>query len=333
MPDFGWRRDIRALPQSYDLAPCGSVPVDTTRHTVQNANKDEFPIYPSRSDFHACAASAVAAAIHLWRKNHDGFDAALQPSVRFLYYVGRYVQCREQFNNGASIFATLRAAREIGYVAEKVCPLNEASETGPIGTVASWNQPPNRLAFDQADGYGVTDFKRINRADAKYFLLQGLPVIFGMLVDTEFQKPANLVKDIVKPPRAPVVDRHCLLAVGFSDEVAPHFIARDPIDPRRGEGGYIRVSEDYILRDDWCDDFWVVTGVARDDAPSTHLAAMRKTLADRAHNFRGVVMQAYDDAKRQGIGQTRSLPLDRRPHFRTLVEERDAAAGHPPASV
>src|SRR6266508_4244782 len=159
MPDFGWRRDIRALAPRYygkpGEPPLQAIADDPPRASrLSIANEHDFPIYRVREDFHACAASAVGAAIHLWRKTHDGLDPDLQPSVRFLYYVGRYVHCREQLNNGASIFATLRAAREIGYVPEDLCPL------GAPGSV-SWNEPPDDRAYAAAAKLGILDFRRV----------------------------------------------------------------------------------------------------------------------------------------------------------------------------
>src|SRR3954471_2899868 len=110
MPDRGWRRDNRATRTRFTFA----APASGGDALTLLGSARALPAYPTRDEFHACAASAVAAAIQL-----DPFaKVTFRPSVRFLYYVGRYLQRREHENNGASIFATLRAATAIGFCRE-----------------------------------------------------------------------------------------------------------------------------------------------------------------------------------------------------------------------
>src|SRR5215468_5442309 len=133
MPDRGWFPDHGAIADlSYFRFPVETkslpeVP-DASYCIVDDyfGSKAGFPLYDRSRIFHACAASAVAAAIEIAnarRARGDGDDShhvprGFQPSIRFLYYVGRYLQLRERENDGASIYATLRAAQILGFCDE-----------------------------------------------------------------------------------------------------------------------------------------------------------------------------------------------------------------------
>src|SRR5262249_15834101 len=145
----GWQSDNRVAHSKegyhFDLARAGAdMP---SRCTIEHG---VWPAYATREDFHACAASAIAAAIEVCRDRH-GIEP-FQPSIRFIYYVGRYLQRRENVNSGASIYATLRACHAIGF-----CP--EARWSLEAG---AYDQSPGAVYREAAD-YGITEFRYLNR--------------------------------------------------------------------------------------------------------------------------------------------------------------------------
>jgi hypothetical protein len=285
MPDRGWRRDNRATRTRYTWA----APTTTGAAEALLAHARALPAYNTRPDFHACAASAIAAAIQL-----DPYaKVTFKPSVRFLYYVGRYLQRREDENNGASIFATLRAAQAIGFCREETWTLNG----GP------YNQSPTPDVYDQAKQNGILGFMPVERGDVRAVLDSGHPVVFGLLVEDRFLRSSAFAQGVIPPPTKAPVDRHSLLAVGY-DDAQRFFVCRDSLGPNRGSNGNINVSYEYVLNDNgWCDDFWYIEGVATAEYRPTDLQQARDEYIDDGVRFRRFADLAYAKAR-----QTAKLP-------------------------
>src|SRR5579871_4409829 len=198
MPDRGWRRDNRAIRDHYSRISPWQPPAMTGAARALLANARALPAYTIRDNFHACAASAVAAAIEI-----DLFSkVTFQPSVRFLYYVGRYLQRREQENNGASILATLRAAQAIGFCSEASWPIS-----------GEYDEPPTQAVYDEAEKNGILRFVPVDRKNVLAVLDSGRPVVFGLQVEDRFLHSPAFARGVIPPPTTAPVDSHCLLAI------------------------------------------------------------------------------------------------------------------------
>lgn len=318
LADRGWRRDNRTLRQTgaYQLEAARIAEVAPRRPggaaRIQFANKGEFPIYPHSGVFHACAASAVAAAIELRLRNRAAPE--FHPSVRFLYYVGRYLQCREGINNGASIYATLRAAQVIGFCSEGNCPLSDL-----------FADEPSAAAYAEAQNYGVLEFNSIAREQIKAFLANDYPVVFGILVDRTFvENDQSTVGVIIQnpPPNADIVDRHTLLAVGY-DDARNCYIARDSIGDARGDGGYIEVAYDYVHDATRCDDFWTIRDVADQGLNFSALQDKRTAYVAQAQKISAMVTQALGTSPQHGVMAPQPV---RRPPIEDLIDPHPATS-------
>jgi hypothetical protein len=281
MPDRGWRRDNRATRAHYSRINPWTAPPITGLATALLASARAVPAYETRPDFHACAASAVAAAIEI-----DLFsDVRFTPSVRFLYYVGRYLQRRERENNGASILATLRAAQAFGF-----CPETSWSLDG------AYNEPPTQPVYDEAEQNGIVGFAPVARENVVAVLRSGRPVVFGVLVEDRFLHSPDFSRGIIPPPATAPVDRHSLLAVGYDDNQR-FLICRDSLGANRGVDGNINLSYDYVLNNNgWSDDFWYIDGVATPDSGADALATAREAYVTEGIRFRRLAATAYRTA-------------------------------------
>jgi hypothetical protein len=242
----------------------------------------KFAVYEPNPQFHACAASAIAAAIELCPQPH-GWQR-FTPSVGFIYYIGRFLQGRERENSGASIYATLRACMAIGFCPEPAWSTRDRA----------FDESPLPATYDEADVNGVLEFRHLERKldKLKCCLKKGFPFIFGLLVDQDFLTPADpTFAQPIQAPATSIVDRHCLLAVA-DDEANQAFVVRDSLGRNRGDEGYIRLAYDYVTNGVFASDFWVVTDVGGGAQDKTTLDQKRRQYEDEAVEFSNQVAQA-----------------------------------------
>jgi hypothetical protein len=243
----------------------------------------DFALYEISDSFHACAATAVAGAIDLtYRKKHPR-GLGFQPSTKFLYYTGRYLQFRERENAGASIFATLRASQVMGFCREDHFPVGDGD----------WNVSPTAELYREAENWGVARFYRLERSinSFKRVLLSGYPFLFGAYVEEKLLTSSGRFAAPATRPE----DRHCMLAIGYSDEDRS-FTVRDGIKNNRDQPGYVRIAYEYLESRSLTDDFWVITDVARKDEQldgDDTLERLRGRYVNVSSVFRSVAERAY----------------------------------------
>jgi C1A family cysteine protease len=333
--DLGWREDSPTthVKQAYRSKleinyPLAHKAHFNDRRKLDGLSLDEWQVYEPDKNFHACAASAVASAI--WACADRNGVGQFQPSVRFIYYIGRYLQNRETINEGVSIYSCLRACHAMGFCDE------DAWKT--LGKDV--NEQPTLEAYNAAKQNGITTFEYCYREpdvdfaaapetapDApaqrnldvlKAELIGGSPVIFGMLVDQAYLN-GTTTRGVVQPPqRDRVVDRHCTLLVGYEDDASGngdgYFIVRDSLGRARGENGYVKLAYAYLADTSLTNDFWVVRSLGRDageGSPATvaddSLSGKRLQYINDAGKFRVAVMNAYRGYKAAQAKQSQAL--------------------------
>ena len=286
----GWVPDTLTVRDAFSLGADPSVMFPKQpESSVSIADATTLPPYKTSLSFHACAATAVAAAIQLSCRREHRQEQHLQPSIRFLYYTGRYLQFRERENGGASIYATLRASQVIGFCREDQFPVGDGD----------WNEPPSRELYLEAERWGVAKFCRLSRGQELFerVLSNGYPFLFGAYIERRFLTSGATHFGL---PTTPPADRHCMLAVGYDDG---WFKVRDSINrgPNDQDPGYVYISYAYFDEKAFLtDDFWVITDVV--DAHETlegggTLRELRDRYVDAGRVFGSMVRSGYDEAR------------------------------------
>ncbi len=269
-----------------DLFPSADPP---SRHRIRGyESRADYPHYGIRDELHACAATAVAAAIELSPQ-----PLRLKPSIGFLYYAGRYLQMREWENDGASIYATLRASQVIGFCDEAT-----------FATTDNWDAPPAPEVYAAAEEQGVVNFYRLEREHLKRVISSDYPVLFGAYVERDYFRPDRFE---IEPPHNRLIDRHCMLAVGYEDDGDDQdrgwFLVADPV---HGED-FVKISYDYVSNATLTDDFWVVADVGQKGERA--LDQVRKDYVDVAARFREIALEAYDSVRPPRRKRSESPPV------------------------
>lgn len=205
---LGWRPDLPDARDYSFAANHASAPMPTGEVSLMQY----APTPWDQDGVSACVGFAVARAIHV-RLLAAGDSSAPMPSPAFLYYNSRAAEYDPPIeDDGTFPRLAMQACRAMGFCRESDWPFDPNRR----------NDRPElrcyRRAFDQRD----LSFYRIDStgperiADLRVALSLGYPVIFGMLVDSAFQRhrgdtPISSISEF------DIVGGHMMTALGHSD--------------------------------------------------------------------------------------------------------------------
>jgi hypothetical protein len=273
------------------------------------------PVYLPRA-MNGCVASEVAGALQIALKR----DRQQPVSVPFIFYNARRLQFQESLDAGVSIYSALKACFYYGFCDQSVWPNSQVVEA---------TDEPSQAAFAAALQTGVLNFYFLDKARwgteflrlCKLAISLNLPIVFGARVDDTFLDPdeylgtANATVPTPEHPRE-LPHRHCLLAVGYDDNIG-EFTVRDSVSPSRGieNSGYLRIKYDYVVDRELTSDFWVVPDVLTDAVDRwEELLKRRAEHVARAEQSQDLTFELYTKVKQRQIDETMEV-LANQPQF------------------
>lgn len=168
----------------------------------------------------------------------------------FVYYNARLMAREQERDVGAYIHLAFGTLSSLGTCSEKKWPY----DTNKVFIRPSWGSYREAYANKIDSFYKInsTGDQRINYV--KLALQAQHPVVFGMIVDEEYQ---NYRGGIVSMPKTTRINPggHCQVIVGYDDN-KKLWIVRNSWGVWWGEGGYAWVPYDYLDASD-ANDLWV----------------------------------------------------------------------------
>ena len=209
--------------------------------------RDEMPGIYDQKEIGSSVANAVAAAYEYNQIKLDDNHIFI-PSRLFIYYNTRKIEKTLEYDAGAQIRNTIKSLNING-----IC-----SET-------KWNYDPSLINFKPYDNCYTAiqplKYYRIhqNIESLKACLTNGVPFIFGFSVFENFEElnEENMTLQIPKKEEE-YIGGQCVLCVGF-DEVKKIFIIRNSFGVEWGNKGYFYMDYDYLLNENLCRDFWIIS--------------------------------------------------------------------------
>jgi C1A family cysteine protease len=241
VPDLPDQRDLLfffgpkiVLPESVDL-------------------RSQMPSVDDQGNLSSCVSNGVAAVSEfLWMGQPEGHRSS---SRLFIYYNGRVIENCINEDGGLMIRDGIKAVAQYGECLESEWPYDENK----------FADKPSQNCYDHAVTHKVLVYKRISRSlqDMKICLVNGYPFVFGATLYDSFESDEVAETGIVPMPQADesVVGGHCMVAVGFNNEIQS-FIIRNSWGESWGMKGHCFMPYKYLTNSNLCDDRWMITNIA-----------------------------------------------------------------------
>ncbi|MDA8227156.1 MAG: C1 family peptidase [Desulfitobacterium hafniense] len=189
----------------------------------------------------SCTANAIASGLREYL-----ILQAKQPLVRlsrlFLYYYERKLEGTVKEDSGASIRDGMKVLKNIG-----VCP-----ESDDPYNIAQYTQPPTIRDILDAFHYRINQYYRVKDLTMlKASLVEGLPVVIGIMVYESFESDAVAKTGIVPMPSTDteqLFGGHAALVVGYDDS-KQWAIVRNSWGSNWGDKGYFYLPYLYWAKD------------------------------------------------------------------------------------
>ena len=208
------------------------------------------PVY-NQSKLGSCTANAICAAYEyeMMRQNED----YTQMSRLFLYYQERKMEGTINEDSGAQIKDGILATAKTGLCEEKYWKYD----------INKFTVDPPEDAYLDAGFHKTIEYSRIfqREEDIKQSLLDGYPVIFGIIVFSSFETDEVSKSGIVPMPTETdkELGGHAILIVGYKEiDNKNYFIIRNSWGQEWGDKGYCYLPFEYVLDNKLAEDFWSI---------------------------------------------------------------------------
>lgn len=210
------------------------------------------PIYDQMS-LGSCVDNSIAAAFQLVLNNSKMEDKSARSRL-FMYFNARIMENEIYEDCGSSIEDCLSGIEKKGACSETLYPYYPQYFANlPPAQCYAAGKPYSGIATHQVD----QDLNQIKQA-----IVNGFPVIFGIMVYSSFESPAVMKSGIIPLPKEGETELggHCILACTYSDK-DQCFIIRNSWGPDVGQKGYFFLPYSYVMNERLSADFWVITGL------------------------------------------------------------------------
>lgn len=247
---YGWRPDLpdrrdhiavpkklRAFPQSVSLV------------------KDFPPCY-DQGALGSCTANAIAGVLQYneLKAGHTKHSKDT-PSRLFIYYNERDMEGSIPYDAGAYIRDGIKSVNRLGAPKEPLWPYK----------IAKFAKRPTKDSYQHAMARQTLEYARLDNTrlnDLLSTLASGQPFVFGFTVYENFESGAFQDDWVLDVPRSfeGVLGGHAVVAVGY-DLKAKLFLVRNSWGTDWGICGNFWMTFDYMVDENLCDDFWVISKV------------------------------------------------------------------------
>lgn len=199
-------------------------------------------------------ANAIAAAYEFDELKQNEKEV-FTPSRLFIYYNERTIDKDVITDDcGSSLRTGMKTIKKHG-----VC-----SEKSWLYDVTKYATKPPQECYDEGQKHKAVEYKRVKQTleQLKQCLIEGFPIVFGMLVYESFETPAVVAtgKVSIPLPTEKCLGGHAMCIVGFDDNIKC-FVVRNSWGVEYGDKGYCYIPYDYVLNDKQAGDFWTVKKV------------------------------------------------------------------------
>jgi C1A family cysteine protease len=205
------------------------------------------PVYDQGS-IGSCVGNGVAFCHH-FDQIKRGFKNQFAPSRLFVYYNARAIEGTVNEDAGAQIHDGIQTVKQYGICAETIWPYD----------VSKFAVKPTQPAYVSAEKSQTLKHQQVNQtaADIEQCLIEGYPVVFGMMVYEDFEGPVVAKTGMVPMPRGNMIGGHCMVIVGYN-RAKQLFIVRNSWGMKWGDNGYCYVPYAYMLDRREAQDFWII---------------------------------------------------------------------------
>lgn len=183
----------------------------------------------------------------------------ISPSRLMLYYGAREEIGQTEYDEGAYIRDIFKAWAKAGVAPESTWPYVEANAT----------LRPSSDAYTVAKKTLATEYRAIDGSrleELQTCIAMGYPFEFGFRVFASFMQ--GDWKDTMPIPKASekILGGHAVAAIGY-DNARQAFKIKNSWGLDWKDGGHFWMPYRYITNSDFCEDFWMLTGITPGDAP------------------------------------------------------------------
>lgn len=214
--------------------------------------REWMPSVYDQGSLGSCTGNAIAGSIQYNRRRSKQTDFV--PSRLFIYYNERVMEGTVPVDAGAEIRDGIKSVATDGACTEITWPYD----------VRKFTHRPSQEAYDEAKTDVVTAYMRVEQSaqDIRSALAEGHPVVFGMMIYTNFESDSVAKTGRVEMPNSTekALGGHAILIVGY-DDAEQRFTIRNSWGEGWGLKGYFTLPYQYVLSTDLCSDFWVIQSV------------------------------------------------------------------------
>ncbi|WGJ13341.1 C1 family peptidase [Methylocapsa sp. D3K7] len=246
---YGWLPD---LPDARDFSY--AAPLNQFRGGLPSSVdlRPKCPPVYDQGQLGSCTGNAIASAIEFDQRKQG--TPEFVPSRLFIYYNERVMEGTVKQDAGAQIRDGIKSVAQLGAPPETDWPYD----------IAKFSKQPPAKAYKDAKQDIVTSYARVVQSltQMQGCLAAGFPFVFGFTVYESFESKTVASTGIVPMP-APgeqVLGGHAVVAVGYRD-AKRQFIVRNSWGPDWGAKGYFYMPYEYLLTNDYADDFWTIRSV------------------------------------------------------------------------
>lgn len=203
--------------------------------------------------------NAIAANIEI-EEMKQGNKNIFIPSRNFIYYNERFIEV-----NTDSGTREAREARE-ARISDSVKIINQygicEENLWPYNTSNFSVKPPEDCYASAKLRAGIFKVNKLsqNLEQLKQSLINGNPIIFGMVVFESFEEIGQDGIMKMPQPNEKICGGHCQLICGFFEDKKV-FIVRNSWGDKWGDKGYSYISYDFITNREYCSDFQSISSV------------------------------------------------------------------------
>lgn len=250
LPDFRDKRysnhptfKIAPLPSSVDLRPQMS------------------PVF-DQGQMGSCTSQALAGALEFLElqslRNKIASAEVIDPlafnnfSRLFIYYNERFIEGDVDQDGGAQIRDGIKSLVQYGNCSEQSWPYVESHLF----------EAPTQPVYMEALAHRITSYYRVdntNLYELKHALVSGFPIIFGFSVYDYFESQNMTKYGVLNVPELneSSLGGHAVVLCGYDDN-EKMFWVRNSWGNWGPFSGYFKMSYDYVINSNLCDDFWVI---------------------------------------------------------------------------
>lgn len=207
--------------------------------------RPNMPDVYDQGNLGSCTAQAFCAAYQYLKPQFFG-------SRLFLYYNTRQIEGTVPYDNGATLYGTIKSIKKYG-----ICP----DPKWPYIIEQFTNKPSQEcytiaLANKSIKSYNVQNDLNL----MKTYLNAGFPLVIGIAVYSDFESDTVAKTGIVPMPsnQSIFLGGHAVVVCGYND-TKKVWIVRNSWGSSWGDNGYFYLPYPYLTNKSLCSDIWYIT--------------------------------------------------------------------------